>query len=135
MNRAWNRIGIQNDINRIRIRPAQKKVPDPQHKIAPGGSTGTDINGHAVRLACEKLRLRLDAVRSRFPALKSWEEVVLQVGLRIRIHFIRIRIQHFRLNTDPDPIRIEGFNDQKLKKIKAGKNYIFLDQKLQFTYP
>ncbi len=23
--------------------------------------------------------------------------------LRIRIHFIRIRIQHFRLNTDPDP--------------------------------
>ncbi len=24
-------------------------------------------------------------------------------GLRIRIHLIRIRIQHFRLNTDPDP--------------------------------
>jgi hypothetical protein len=29
-----------------------------------------------------------------------------QAGLRIRIHFIRIRIQHFWLNTntDPDPI-------------------------------
>ncbi len=26
-----------------------------------------------------------------------------EAGLRIRIHFIRIRIQHFRLNTDPDP--------------------------------
>jgi hypothetical protein len=26
-----------------------------------------------------------------------------QAGLRIFIHFIRIRIQHFRLNTDPDP--------------------------------
>ncbi len=40
-----------------------------------------------------------------------------QPGLRIRIHFIRIRIQHFRLNTnsDPDPIRIQGFNDQKLE--------------------
>jgi hypothetical protein len=25
--------------------------------------------------------------------------------LRIRILFIRIRIQHFRLNTDPDPSR------------------------------
>jgi hypothetical protein len=39
-------------------------------------------------------------------------------GLRIRIHFIWIRIQHFRMNTnpDPDPIRIQGFNDQKLKK-------------------
>jgi hypothetical protein len=47
-------------------------------------------------------------------------------GLRIRIHFIRIRIQHFRMNTnpdlDPDPIRIQGFNDQKLeKKITAEK--------------
>ncbi len=27
--------------------------------------------------------------------------IVLSSGLRIRIHFIRI--QHFRLNTDPDP--------------------------------
>jgi hypothetical protein len=24
-------------------------------------------------------------------------------------------------NTDPDPIRIQGFNDQKLKKITAEK--------------
>jgi hypothetical protein len=30
--------------------------------------------------------------------------VPLEAGLRIRIHFfIRIRIQHFRLNNDPDP--------------------------------
>jgi hypothetical protein len=35
---------------------------------------------------------------------------------------IRIRIQHFRLNTDPDPIRIQDFDDQKLeKKITAEK--------------
>jgi hypothetical protein len=44
----------------------------------------------------------------------------LKAGLRIRIHFIRIRIQHFRLYTDPDPdqirIRIQGFNDLKLYK-------------------
>jgi hypothetical protein len=31
------------------------------------------------------------------------------------------RIQHFKLNTDPDPIRIQGFNDQKFKKITAKK--------------
>ncbi len=41
-------------------------------------------------------------------------------------------------NTDPnpDPIRIQGFNDQKLKKITA-ENFlqVFFDQKLQFTYP
>ncbi len=45
------------------------------------------------------------------------------------IHWVRIRIQHFRLNTDPDPIRIQGFDGQKLKKI-----YSWM-QKLQFTYP
>jgi hypothetical protein len=51
-------------------------------------------------------------------------------GLRIRIHFIRNRIQHFRLNTDPnpDPIRI---------RIQSGSRAFMtlLDQKLQFTYP
>jgi hypothetical protein len=31
-------------------------------------------------------------------------------------------------DTDPDPIRIQGFNDQKLKKITAEKN-CFWDQK------
>jgi hypothetical protein len=32
--------------------------------------------------------------------------------------WVRIRIQHFLLNTDPDPdpIRIQVFNEQKLKK-------------------
>jgi hypothetical protein len=34
-------------------------------------------------------------------------------GFRIRIHFIRIRIQRLRLETNPDPIRIQGFNYQK----------------------
>jgi hypothetical protein len=44
---------------------------------------------------------------------------VLVPGFRIRINLIRIRIQHFRLNTDPDlnPIRIQEFNGQKFKKI------------------
>ncbi len=48
---------------------------------------------------------------------------------RIRIHFlrIRIRIQWIRMeantdpDTDPDPIRIQDFNDQKLKKKPAEK--------------
>ncbi len=31
--------------------------------------------------------------------------------------------------------RIQGFDDQELKKIQLEKIYIFLDQKLQFTYP
>jgi hypothetical protein len=50
-------------------------------------------------------------------------------GLRTCIHFIRI--QHFRLETvpDPDPIRIQGFNDQKLKKklqLKKNLNFVWI---------
>ncbi len=46
-------------------------------------------------------------------------------GLWIRIIFFRIRIQSLMLetNTDPDPIRIQGFNDKKLKKITA-ENFV-----------
>jgi hypothetical protein len=47
----------------------------------------------------------------------------LIAGLRIRTHLIRIRIQHFRLNTDPDsdPLRIQSFNDQKNLQLKKTK--------------
>jgi hypothetical protein len=42
----------------------------------------------------------------------------------------RIRIQHFRLNTDPNPdpirIRIQGFKDQKIKKFFGTKTTIYL---------
>ncbi len=44
---------------------------------------------------------------------------------RIRIHLIRIRIQNFGLNTDPDP----GFWWPKLKQFTA-KKIFFLNQKL-----
>ncbi len=42
---------------------------------------------------------------------------------RIRIHWVRIRIPHFRLNTvpDPGPIWTKGFDDQELKKITIEK--------------
>jgi hypothetical protein len=49
---------------------------------------------------------------------------------RIRI---RIRIQLFKLNNDPDPhfIRIQGFDDQKWKKnLHLEKNLIFLLSKV-----
>ncbi len=40
----------------------------------------------------------------------------------------------FKLKPDPDLIRIQGFDDQKLKKkIKQKIFFIFFDQKLQFT--
>jgi hypothetical protein len=42
---------------------------------------------------------------------------------RICIHLIRIRIRHFRVNTVP--IRIQGFDDQKLEKIYSWKKTYF----------
>ncbi len=64
-------------------------------------------------------------VRRRHSTLRIWTWTLLKICsgtvyreavFRIRIHLIRIRIQHFRLNTDPDPFRIQGFDDQKLER-------------------
>ncbi len=67
--------------------------------------------------------------------LHQQQHSVFTTGFRIRIHLIRIRIQHFRLNTDPDPIRIQGFDDQKFKKIYMKIFFLFLDQKLRYNLP
>jgi hypothetical protein len=42
----------------------------------------------------------------------------------------------FQVNTDPDPIRIQGFDDQKLKKKIQLKIFLllFFDNKLQFDF-
>ncbi len=55
---------------------------------------------------------------------------------RIRIHWVRIR--HFRPSTEPDPdaTRIQGFDDQKLKKITVRKKfYIFFFKKCNLFIP
>ncbi len=57
-------------------------------------------------------------------------------------YLIKIRIQHFRVNTDPDPIRIQGFNGKKLKKICCWnttffwiKNYNLLKREIKSLFP
>ncbi len=59
----------------------------------------------------------------------------LKTVFRIRIHLIRIRIQHFKLNTDPDLIRTQCFDDQKLKKITGRKKNIFLIKNCNLPIP
>jgi hypothetical protein len=53
-------------------------------------------------------------------------------SMGIRNHLIRI--QHFRLNTNPDPDP-DGFDEQKFQqqKLTSAKNYI--KKKLQLTFP
>jgi hypothetical protein len=46
---------------------------------------------------------------------------------------VLIRIQHFRLKTDPDPIRIQSFDAKNWKEFTAEKKNFGI--KLQFTYP
>ncbi len=42
----------------------------------------------------------------------------------------------YSFDTDPDTIRIQGFDDKNWNKLTAEKKYKkFFDQKLQFTYP
>ncbi len=59
--------------------------------------------------------------RSQKRLFQCFENRLHQLVFRIRIHLFQIR--HFRLNTDPDPIRIQGFDDRKIgrKKILAEK--------------
>jgi hypothetical protein len=84
-----------------------------------------DVPERVYRLVTEEVPVcseegdRLDSFDLKNHAWKS--------GLRIRIYFILIRIQHFRLNTDPDPdpIWIQGFNDEKVKKITA-ENFLYI---------
>ncbi len=55
--------------------------------------------------------------------------LMIKCRVAFRIHFlrIRIRIQHLRMTTNPDPdsIHIQGFHDQKLKQNYSWKYYIF----------
>ncbi len=53
--------------------------------------------------------------------IRVWKDSVF----RIRIHLIRFRIQRFRLKTDPDPIRIKGFDDQKFKNLQLEFFFLF----------
>ncbi len=60
---------------------------------------------------------------------KSCSYLPSNVSDSYHIHLIRIRIQHFGLNSDPDLILIKDFDDQKLeKKITAEKklNFFFI---------
>jgi hypothetical protein len=66
---------------------------------------------------------------SAFRTVSNYHNLAPYAGFRIRIHFFRIWIQRLRLETnpdsDPDPFRIQGFNDQKLEKNAEKKIYIF----------
>ncbi len=62
--------------------------------------------------------------------LQTYQE---RSGLRIRIDLMRIRIPHFFSLRIRIQLWIHGFDDQKLKKIKAEKNiryFIIFDKKI-----
>ncbi len=53
-------------------------------------------------------------------------------SVQIRILWIQLRIRHFSWI----PIRVQGFDDQKMEKFYIWNFFkYFFDQKLQLTYP
>ncbi len=70
---------------------------------------------------------------------KPWTEQAggLEAGLRIHIHFIRIQL--FRLNTNPDPIRIQSGSralmTKNWKKIAAEIFYFFFFKNCNLPIP
>jgi xanthine dehydrogenase/oxidase len=64
------------DIDRIRI---SETATDKIHNTSPtGGSIGSDLNGMAIRDACEQLRQRLDTLMNDNNINISWEDLVKQ---------------------------------------------------------
>jgi hypothetical protein len=50
------------------------------------------------------LMYRLTVLRRYSTGVSFNEQGYIKISVRIRIHLIRIWIQHFRLNTDSDPV-------------------------------
>jgi xanthine dehydrogenase/oxidase len=64
------------DIDRIRI---SETATDKIHNVSPtGGSISSDLNGMAIRDACEQLRQRLDTLMNDNNINISWEDLVKQ---------------------------------------------------------
>jgi len=64
------------NIDRIRI---SETATDKIHNISPtGGSVSSDLNGMAIRHACEQIRQRLDTLISDNNVNISWEDLVKQ---------------------------------------------------------
>jgi hypothetical protein len=82
----------------------QKKKNTDEKQLKKLQSTALKI-GRTVEMDHVRRRLSSSSNNVSNMRLDGALGIPLQAGLRIRIHFIRIRIQlrHFRLNTDPDP--------------------------------
>jgi xanthine dehydrogenase large subunit len=91
-------------IERVRLAPTRTdKVPNTS---ATAASSGADLNGAAIKDACEQILNRLAPVRDRLGAATAWEEVV-HAAYHDRIQlwaagFYRTEGLHW------DPVRVQG---------------------------
>jgi xanthine dehydrogenase large subunit len=91
-------------IERVRLAPTRTdKVPNTS---ATAASSGADLNGAAIKDACEQILNRLAPVRDRLGAATAWEEVVYAAYHdRIQLWaagFYRTEGLHW------DPVRVQG---------------------------
>ncbi len=96
-----------------------------------GGTSKTPRRANARReslFECRYCDFKTETIGTGSSSLEQKSLLATFSVFWIRIHLIRIPIRHFRLNTDPDPIRILGSE----KNLQQKKNLIFWI-KLQFT--
>ena len=87
------------DIDRIRIsETATDKVPNTSPTA---GSTGSDLNGMAVRFACEQLREKLDTLLVDNNVNLSWELLIQQA------FFARIDLCAHGFYSDPGKFELD----------------------------
>jgi hypothetical protein len=108
----------------FRLAPGDLSPPRVRNPDSPFQSSDTD---YETPLA-QRIVRRLKRKRSGIIGTNRYFFVVSPV-FWIRIHLIRIRVHHFRLNTNLHPIWIQGFDDKKLNKLRLKKKNIFLGSK------
>ncbi len=143
MNRTWSSSSLDLDLRGCRQPPgasfwlgATKLAPVP-----------CSCCGH-VSWKKRALKMSLGQAVFVIPILKGWlvlcrfalEYCIISAEekpvFRIWIHWFRIRIQHFKLNTDPDPDLIPPrvLMTKNWTNLQLKKNWYFFCQKLQLTY-
>jgi xanthine dehydrogenase/oxidase len=87
-----------------------------------GGSTGTDINGHAVRIACEKLKNRLDEFHRQHSEIKSWEELIIKANLE------RVQLAEYGFyNTSPLEYDVEANSGEVFNYLTSGAGCVVVE--------
>ncbi|CAF0786586.1 unnamed protein product [Adineta steineri] len=92
------------DVDRVRIsETATDKVPNTSPTAA---SASSDLNGMAIRIACEEIRERLNKVAANYNTNLSWEDLIKKA------YFSRISLSAQGFYATPEPLGADFANNE-----------------------